>query len=147
MIASKTALKPAPKPTLSPALGPHEHASTLLARIADEVPDRAGWAENTRGRPECETLLNYAKVTFRAKPTHNVAPGDVLVFRVSDGEAARTAGIMGEDNFFSHQVPGRDGLQTNYLGHFWRTRLAAAFSVPEAFLNPPRTSASLMAAE
>lgn len=133
----------APKPTPTP----HEHAELLLARIAGEVPEATSWADNTRGRPECETLLNYARVHFRPKPTHDVAPGDVLVFRVSDGEAARTAGIMGEDNFFSHAIPGRDGLNTNYLGHFWRTRLAGAFSVPQAYLKPPQTCAQLMAAE
>lgn len=129
------------------AAKPHENAEMLLARIAGEVPAGAEWAENTRGRPECEALLNYAKVNFRTKPAHDVAPGDVLIFRVCDGEAARTAGVMGEDNFFTHEIPGRDGLNTNYLGHFWRTRLAGAFSVPEAFLNPPVECAALMVAE
>ena len=125
-----TALETAPKP--------HENAEMLLARIAAEAPGQAEWTDNTRGRPECETLLNFARVHFRAKPNHDVAPGDVLVFRVSDGEAARTTGVMGADNFFTYEIPGRDGLQVNYLGHFWRTRLVGAFTVPERFLNRPR---------
>ena len=137
----------APKPALYSAPSPHDTAATLLARIAADLPAGAGWDADTKGRPECETLLNYAKTHFREKLSYDVAPGDMLVFRVSDSEAARTAGVMGADNFFSYEIPGRDGLQTNYLGHFWRTRLAGAFSVPERYLNTLEENALPLAAE
>ncbi len=114
----------------------HADAKMLLTRIAGKAPPQTGWEDGTRGRPECETLLSFARANFRPKRRHDAAPGDILIFRVSDDEAARTAGVMGGDNFFTYEIPGRDEPQTAYLGHFWRTRLVAAFSVPDQFLNP-----------
>lgn len=116
----------------------NENAETLIERISSEAPEMASWDNMTANRPEFETLLAYCRSKFKAKPRADLSPGDVLVFRMTDTQAARDFGVVGsplkDSFFFSYDKPGRDDLQTEYLNHFWRTRLVAVFSVPEEFL-------------
>ena len=113
----------------------HKTAQLLLQRINSEAPAPAPWMTKTRGRSDCETLLAFAQTHFSMKQRFHTAPGDLLIFRMSAEEAAQTPGVMGGNNFFTYHIPGREDCQTSYLGHFWRSRLIAVFSVPDSYLD------------
>lgn len=83
------------------------------------------WAE-TRGG---EDLLDAARKWLREIPIGRASPGDVLLFRMALGAAAKHVAIVSGQELIVHAYWGRSVCQT-HLVPWWRRRVAAAFSFP-----------------
>nr|WP_314529469.1 NlpC/P60 family protein [uncultured Brevundimonas sp.] len=91
----------------------------------------ADWAE-VGGR---ETLLDAAGRWMRAVAVDEMRPGDVLLFRMSPGAAAKHCAILSADDGpeprMIHAYWGRAVVES-WMGTWWRRRLVAAFRFPES---------------
>ena len=74
-----------------------------------------------------EPLLEAARRALVA--ADSPAIGDVLLFRMIPGEAARHCGVLIEEDRFVHAYSGRAVTPARF-SPFWRARLAGAFSFP-----------------
>lgn len=104
----------------------------LVGREPEPVPAyRADWAE-VGGE---ETLLMAAQRWLVEIPVARARPGDVLLFRMAPGCAVKHCGILsavdGAEPRFIHAYWGRAVVES-WLGRWWRERLAAAFTWPQA---------------
>jgi NlpC/P60 family putative phage cell wall peptidase len=90
----------------------------------------ADWAE-TGGR---EALLEAAGQWLRLVPVADMRAGDVLVFRMSAGAAAKHCAILsageGPEPKMIHAYWGRAVVES-WMGMWWRRRLVAVFRFPE----------------
>lgn len=91
----------------------------------------ADWAE-VGGE---ETLLAAARRRLIEIPKAQAMPGDVLLFRMSDGAPAKHCGILSElggtEPRMIHAYWGRSVVES-WMGSWWRRRLVAAFTWPDA---------------
>lgn len=100
----------------------------------DETPPpyRPDWAEVLDGEPLLEALRTRL---FEIAPAA-ARPGDVLVFRMATGAAAKHCAILsaeaepGGEGRMIHAYWGRAVVES-WLGPWWRRRLAAAFAWAE----------------
>jgi NlpC/P60 family putative phage cell wall peptidase len=104
----------------------------VMGREPEDVPAyRADWAE-VGGE---ETLLAAARRWLVEIPVARARPGDVLLFRMAPGCAVKHCGILsavdGAEPRFIHAYWGRAVVES-WLGRWWRERLAAAFTWPQA---------------
>lgn len=83
------------------------------------------WAE----RHGAETLLHAAQRNLIETP--QAAPGDVLLFRMDARSPIKHAAILDEDQRIIHAYWGRAVVRSR-LAQWWRVRLAASFSFPDA---------------
>lgn len=89
----------------------------------------ADWAE-VGGE---ETLLVAARRWLIEIPTGQAKPGDVLLFRMSDGAPAKHCAVLSEvggpEMKMIHAYWGRSVVES-WMGPWWRRRLVAAFTWP-----------------
>lgn len=88
----------------------------------------ADWAE-VGGQ---ETLWAAARRWLREIPPATARPGDVLLFRMAAGCAAKHCGVLSDgagEGRMIHAYWGRSVVET-WLGSWWRKRLVAAFAWP-----------------
>ena len=82
---------------------------------------------------EGEPLLEAAQaflVPREAGGPDSVRPGDVLVFRMVPGQAAKHCGVLIEPGRFVHAYSGRAVVAARF-SRWWQQRLAGVFSFPE----------------
>ncbi len=114
---------------------------------------RADWAE-VGGR---ETLLEAAERWLERVPLEAARPGDVLLFRMSEGAVVKHCAVLSTGRAVRPAVPHPDALRASvppqegrensatmihaywgravvesWLGAWWRRRLVAAFRLPGA---------------
>jgi NlpC/P60 family putative phage cell wall peptidase len=93
-------------------------------------PYRPDWAELGRGEP----LLEGLGRALAPIALEDARPGDVLAFRVAGGVPAKHCAILSDQGAAGarmiHAYWGRACVES-WLGGWWRSRLAAAFSFPE----------------
>ncbi|MEH0198504.1 NlpC/P60 family protein [Caulobacter sp. CCNWLY153] len=93
-------------------------------------PYRPDWAELCEGEPLLEGL---ARTLVAVEPA-DARPGDVVVFRMLAGAAAKHCAILSAQGpagtRMIHAYWGRACVES-WLGPWWRARLVAAFSFPE----------------
>lgn len=97
----------------------------------DEAPPpyRPDWAEVLDGEP----LLEALRVRMTEIAPERSRPGDVLVFRIAAGAAAKHCAILSEaaepggEGRVIHAYWGRAVVES-WLGPWWRRRLVAAFT-------------------
>ena len=92
-------------------------------------PYTPDWDEPTRD----EVLLSAARRVLVAKPVHDEAPGDVLVFRMRTGSVAKHLGLqssIGAQARFIHAYSGHC-VMDSALTAPWRRRIAARFTFPD----------------
>ncbi|MDA5094411.1 NlpC/P60 family protein [Aliiroseovarius sp. KMU-50] len=80
-----------------------------------------------------ETLWNDAKRHLIEKPVDQMAPGDVLLFRMCQGAVAKHLGILGDSSphqTFIHAYSGH-GVVESSLSAPWARRIVAVFAFPE----------------
>lgn len=90
---------------------------------------RADWAE-VGGE---ETLLAAARRRLVELPAGELAPGDVVLFRMAPGACVKHAAIVSEagepEPKIVHAYWGRAAVES-WLGPWWRRRLVARFEFP-----------------
>lgn len=101
------------------------------AEIALPPPYRPDWAELGGGEP---LLAGLARALEPVAPDA-ARPGDVLAFRMAPDAPAKHCAILsrqraGQGARMIHAYWGRACVES-WLGPWWRSRLAAAFSFPE----------------
>ncbi len=84
------------------------------------------WGE-TDGR---ETLLDAASRHLVAVPLSEIAPGDVIVFRLRTTTIAKHAAIMASDATMIHAMEGAHAAEVAFTP-WWHRRLAGAFRFPD----------------
>lgn len=92
-------------------------------------PYTPDWSEARRE----DELWRAAETHLVRKPLTELAPGDVILFRMRDGAVAKHLGIAGEVSptaTFIHAYSGH-GVLESHLTAPWRRRIVAAFSYPE----------------
>lgn len=93
-------------------------------------PYRPDWAELSDDEPLLEGLAR----SLAAIAPSTARPGDVLVFRMAAGVAAKHCAILSAltptGARMIHAYWGRACVES-WLGPWWRMRLVAAFSFPE----------------
>lgn len=91
----------------------------------------ADWAEVG----DEETLLEAARRRLVERPVAAMRPGDVLLFRMSEGAAVKHCAILSEidgpEPRMIHAYWGRAVVES-WMGPWWRRRLVAAFGWPAA---------------
>lgn len=93
-------------------------------------PYAADWAE-AGGQ---ETLWAAARRWLVEIPVEAARPGDVLLFRMAPGCAAKHCAILSEtagQGRMIHAYWGRSVVES-WMGDWWRKRLTAAFAWPSA---------------
>ncbi len=101
----------------------------LYGREAETPPPYSpDWAE-TLGR---ETMLEAARRHLLEVPRDQMAPGDVLVFRLRLGTVAKHAGLLVTPQTMVHAIEGARVSEVS-LGPWWRRRIAGVFRFPEPF--------------
>lgn len=97
-------------------------------------PYAADWAE-IGGE---ETLLAAARRRLVEKPVAAMRPGDVLLFRMSEGAAVKHCAILsaveGPEPRMIHAYWGRAVVES-WMGPWWRRRLVAVFGWPVATIE------------
>ena len=89
-------------------------------------PYTMDWAE-----PQgTEVLLGAARRHLVEKPVADVAPGDVLVFRMRAGAVAKHVGLMSGQAGFIHAFSGH-GVVESALTDAWRRRVVGCFGFNE----------------
>jgi NlpC/P60 family putative phage cell wall peptidase len=92
-------------------------------------PYAADWAEVGGD----ETLLAAARRRLVEKPVAAMRPGDVLLFRMSEGAAVKHCAILSEvgepEPRMIHAYWGRAVVES-WMGPWWRRRLVAVFGWP-----------------
>lgn len=89
----------------------------------------ADWSEPQRD----EALWRAAELHLQAKPLADLAPGDVLLFRMREGSVAKHLGIHACERQLAtlvHAYQGHGVVETP-LTQPWRRRVVACFSFPE----------------
>ncbi|WP_170564537.1 NlpC/P60 family protein [Ruegeria atlantica] len=79
-----------------------------------------------------ERMWDAARRNLTAKPPSELAPGDVLLFRMRDGGVAKHVGVVSETGTvprFIHAYSGH-GVVENALSDPWRRRVVACFAFP-----------------
>ena len=98
--------------------------------IGDEpemlLPYSPFWAEAGLGEP----LLEAAQRHLIARPSLDLEPGAVLIFRWREGMSAKHCGIATSETSFIHAHDGACVAEV-MLAPFWRRRLVATFDFPE----------------
>ncbi|QDY70233.1 peptidase [Qingshengfaniella alkalisoli] len=84
-----------------------------------------GWGEADRD----EQLLWRLSQLLRQKHVGEVEPGDVVLFRMRQGVAARHLGIQSNKAQFIHALE-RHGVVETRLSAPWQRRIVARFSYP-----------------
>ncbi|PHY12916.1 peptidase P60 [Caulobacter sp. B11] len=97
-------------------------------------PYRPDWAELSDHEPLLEAFGRW----LVAVPLAQAGPGDVLVFRMAPGAAARHCAIQVAPDRIVHAYWGRACVES-WLGRWWRERLAAAYKFP----SPARGEGSI----
>jgi NlpC/P60 family putative phage cell wall peptidase len=90
-------------------------------------PYTPDWAE----RAGEETLRAAASSHLCEIDMREIAPGDILLFRMSVDAPIKHAALLDKGEYILHAYWGRAVLRSR-LNAWWRTRLAAAFSFPGA---------------
>tara|TARA_R110002051_G_scaffold154004_2_gene226301 strand:- start:53 stop:502 length:450 start_codon:yes stop_codon:yes gene_type:complete len=94
-------------------------------------PYSADWAEVG----DEETLLAAARRWLIEIPAEEAEPGDVLLFRMSDGAAVKHCAVLsdaaGPEPRMIHAYWGRSVVES-WMGAWWRRRWVAAFTWPGA---------------
>lgn len=85
------------------------------------------WAE----RQGAETLFEAARRHMRQVALDEIAPGDVLLFRMDARSPMKHVALFEENERLIHAYWGRAVVRSR-LAPFWRDRLAAAFVFPGA---------------
>lgn len=99
---------------------------------AEPPPYRPDWAEGLGGEP----LLEALRARLVEVAPGEAEAGDVLVFRMAPGAAAKHCAILsaaaepGGEARAIHAYWGRAVVES-WLGPWWRRRLVAAFTWPE----------------
>ncbi|ATC26795.1 peptidase [Caulobacter vibrioides] len=88
-------------------------------------PYRPDWAEIGVGEPLLEAFRRW----LVAIPVSQALPGDVLVFRMAPGAAAKHCAIKAAPDRIIHAYWGRACVESA-LGRWWRERCVAAFRFP-----------------
>ena len=88
-------------------------------------PYRPDWAELGVGEPLLEAFGRW----LVAIPLSQTRTGDVLVFRMAPGAAAKHCAIQSARDRMIHAYWGRACVESA-LGRWWRERLVAAFRFP-----------------
>ena len=88
-------------------------------------PYRPDWAEIGVGEPLLEAFGHW----LVAIPLPHARPGDVLVFRMAPGAAAKHCAIQSAPDRIIHAYWGRACVESA-LGRWWRERCVAAFRFP-----------------
>ena len=83
------------------------------------------WAEATGE----ETLLDAAARHLVRIEVANAREGDVVVFRLRPNVVAKHTGILTPDSAYLHAMEGAPACEVP-LGHWWRRRIAGAFTFP-----------------
>ncbi|MCV6598439.1 MAG: NlpC/P60 family protein [Mangrovicoccus sp.] len=102
-----------------------EMIGPLPRKIPAYTPD---WAE-PEGR---ELLWEAARALLAEKPLSEVAPGDVILFRMREGHLAKHLGLMaqlGTAPSFIHAYQGH-GVVESPLSSPWRKRIIGCFAFP-----------------
>jgi NlpC/P60 family putative phage cell wall peptidase len=95
---------------------------------AEQPPAYArDWAEASGA----ETMLAAARRHMTEIDLGRLAPGDVVLFRLRPGMAAKHAAVVSGEGRMIHAMEGRPVAEVP-LGPWWRRRIAAAFSFPGA---------------
>ncbi len=95
---------------------------------AEAPPDYSpDWAE-AGGR---ERMLIAAGRHLQERPLAQMAPGDVLVFRLRKGMVAKHAAIVSTSGKMIHAIEGAPVCEV-VLSGWWRRRIAGVFSFPAA---------------
>lgn len=92
-------------------------------------PYTADWSEPQGD----ERLWEAMAERMDRKPLAEVAPGDVLLFRMRHGAVAKHVGLqarVGENTTFIHAYH-RHGVVENMFSAPWQRRLAARFAAPQ----------------
>jgi NlpC/P60 family putative phage cell wall peptidase len=85
------------------------------------------WAEaNNR-----EAMLEAASRHLKAIPATEIGPGDVIVFRLRQGFAAKHAAIVASASTMIHAMEGAAASEVA-LSSWWSRRIAGAFQFPGA---------------
>ncbi|NCO22181.1 MAG: peptidase [Rhodobacterales bacterium] len=96
------------------------------ADVPAYTPD---WSEPQRD----ERLWRAAAAHLNTAPLGDLAPGDVVLFRMRDGSVAKHLGIVGRvapDATFIHAYTGH-GVVESPLSLPWRRRIVARFEFPD----------------
>lgn len=83
------------------------------------------WAEASG----IETMLAGARRHLNEICRHEIAAGDVLVFRLRDGVVAKHAAIVASSASMIHAMEGGPACEVA-MTPWWRRRIAAAFRFP-----------------
>lgn len=78
----------------------------------------------------CETLLDAAGRHLLPVPLTDIAPGDVIVFRLRPMTVAKHAAILATPQTMIHAMEGTAASETAF-STWWRRRLAGAFRFPD----------------
>jgi len=89
------------------------------------------WAEHQGA----ETLLFAARRHLQPRALTEMAPGDVLLFRMDASSPIKHAAILDEGAHLIHAYWGRAVVRSR-LAPWWRARCAAAFSFPDVSAWP-----------
>lgn len=127
---------------------PYRHQASLKGEGADCLGlVRGVWREVAGQEPEvpppyapdwaevggAETLLAAARRWLVEIPIERMRPGDVLLFRMSEGCPMKHCAILSEvgepEPRMIHAYWGRSVVES-WMGPWWRRRLAAAFRWP-----------------
>lgn len=104
----------------------------VVGEEPEELPPySADWAE----REGEETLLMAARRRLVERPVEMMRPGDVLLFRMSEGAAVKHCAILsavdGPEPRMIHAYWGRAVVES-WMGPWWRRRLVAVFGWPKS---------------
>ena len=102
----------------------------ILREITGVEPDRLppytrDWAEASGD----EAMLAGARAHLAEVPVGRARPGDVLIFRLRAGLAAKHAAILASPGTMIHAIEGAPVAEVPY-GRWWRRHLAGVFSFP-----------------
>ena len=98
----------------------------LVGEEPEALPAYSGdWAEAT-GQ---EAMLATARRHFVTTSADRIREGDVLVFRLRAGTAAKHTAIVAEPGRMIHAQEGVPVSEVS-LGPWWRRRIAGAFKLP-----------------
>lgn len=128
---------------------PYRHQASVKGEGADCLGlVRGVWRETLGGEPEGipayspdwaevgaeETLLEAARRWLVERPSAEMAPGDVLLFRMTEGAPAKHCAILsaveGPEPRMIHAYWGRSVVES-WMGPWWTRRLAGVFAWPE----------------
>lgn len=95
------------------------------AEAEQPPPYTRDWAEAKRR----EDLIEGASRHLQPVAIEQVAPGDVLLFRMRTEAPAKHVGLLASETTFIHAAEGAPACEVR-LQAWWRRRIAAAFAFP-----------------